>query len=51
MVLTNLITNIWAVLLMLAQGKYYRAGKDPGKKTAKMIKGKAYLPFKDRLKD
>lgn len=31
MVLTNLITNIWAVLLMLSQGRHYRAGKDPGK--------------------
>lgn len=47
--LTNLITNIWAVHITTSQGRYNRAGKDPGKAT-KMIKGNAYLSFKDRLK-
>lgn len=51
MVLINLIINIWVVLFMLVQGKYYRVGKDLGKKIVKMIKGKVYFLFKDRLKD
>lgn len=29
--LTNLITNIWAIPVTTPQGRYNRAGEDPGK--------------------